>query len=926
MDIIKTYVTNIGKEAHNKSVDSYKIITVNDAEVKSPFLFYDSDHLILNSKTLIKVLMLKGLPDDMLSRLFNSESSVIRDASTQIEQASSILYEDRIFFDFDPYNNFLLSKNSSGKDIKDIIEKTTNYYQQTTPPIRESDPRYYDQNQSVPTQFAPMNSHSELGRSPPSGSTSKIKHNMKAKKTEYDLSRMVNPYGLEKVVFTGGGTKGIIYIGAYIGLLTTGSIFYLNHFAGTSVGALTALVSGCTTPTASEYNIIKEMTLREILTRGFEIVERYQEAVAFVTERFSARSMDSFYDPPVYTFYGMWTALDTIVKNHALYDAQKSGFQIWYALICKKICQIMKNGLDKLIVIKKKDGAIVEFADIEYPYKIKSQPTDTVNLDDIINDVDSSKTHEEREIELNNIAERKRENEKLYLEYCGGIDIDKDSFDGWELLRFFTYQEYNEMTNKTLVMTGTKTKRLGTVYYTHTVEEYKNLSVMTGATASMSIPWVFKAPVINDSYNLDGGLFDNYPLTHCDKKVKDRITHYNNRIFGYLIDDKNSIIDAYEIIRELWLVYNGFIQNMNIGYLKDSPKYVDISELFFEIRSELYKLLYFVDVDLETFLNREQDKEHLAGFNIRELENIFEELRCHEETSDLMHFNLPKKGICFIEEKLRQLDTYYRDFESLFKIGRKTDLADVMELSVRQGEAYNILMYEINRELSLIENIPIKMKVVVRYEDILIKLMRNILSYYELKGTFIRSNDLEYPSYHFSELMKHLYKKITEFEMLTNEAVEAINKSKKIHIKNYINSSIQIALAMISKVLTRGSGNNIDLEDIDINKKKSTYMKAIDYFFHTDMTGIFYKYICIANDRICNDPLNRMRTIKLNTFETGTFQFNMDDELKYRLIYEGYSKTVKYFISLLHIMEITGRSRSADEYIESIELKYKKYI
>ena len=52
----------------------------------------------------------------------------------------------------------------------------------------------------------------------------------------------------------------------------------------------------------------------------------------------------------------------------------------------------------------------------------------------------------------------------------------------------------------------------------------------------------------------------------------------------------------------------------------------------------------------------------------------------------------------------------------------------------------------------------------------------------------------------------------------------------------------------------------------------------------------------------------------------------MNDELKCRLIYEGYSKTIKYFTNLLHLIEITERPRSSDEFLESIELRYKKMI
>lgn len=898
MDILKTYLTNVNNvTARGTMVDNYKIITVNDNNQSyQPFLIYDPNALILNSKTLVQLLKIKSIPCDILNRMLDNYSQTMKQYIDMIIGTSNILYEKRLFFDFDPYNNFLLTNNTKTKDIKDIIAKTTNYqYMQQQPTL---------------------------------GHGAQIK--------EYDFSKMVNPYGLEKVVFTGGGIKGIIYIGAFLGLLATGQVFYLNHFAGTSVGALTSMIAGCITPSSNDYNILKKMSLRDILTRReCQIVEHYQEAIEFTMERFIKRNIDSFYKPPDYTFYGMWTALDTIVKNNGLYDPQKSGFQIWYALICKKICQIMKNGLDKLIIIKKKDGTFVEFPNIECPKfynfsrkrNINDPEIKTTNAEEKKNpDPENKRMCEKNDSSIQ--EDKSKEYEKIYKEYCGNIEFDTDMFSGWELVRFFTFQEYHNLTNKTLVMTGTKTKCIETVYYTHTDKLYKDLSVMTGAMASMSIPWVFKAPVIDGSYNLDGGIYDNYPLTHCDKKVKDKITHYNNKIFGYLIDDKSTIIDAYEIIRELWLVYDGFIEIMNIGYLKDTPNYAKISELFFEIRLEVYKLLYFTDVDLETFLSRDTNREKIYGFSICDLENIFDQLKQHAESSEHVNFNLPKKGIQYIEEQLKNLDTHYKNFESMFKIGKKTDLSDVMELAVRHGEAYNRINIDIMKDLEIIEKMPVKIKIVTRYEEILKHIMRNIFAYYELKGTFILTNDLEHPSIYFAEIMKNLYKKIEEFEKLTIGGVELIAKSKKDPgIKNYINNSIQIAISMISKILTRGSGNNIDLSDTDLlNKNSSSYQRLVDYFFHTDMPGIMFKYICIANDRICSDSYNKIRTIKLNTFETATLQFDMNDELKCRLIYEGYSKTIKYFTNLLHLIEITERPRSSDEFLESIELRYKKMI
>lgn len=723
--------------------------------------------------------------------------------------------------------------------------------------------------------------------------------------TEYDFSRMVNPYGLEKVVFTGGGSKGITYLGVILGHLATGQIFYLNHFSGTSIGAMSSLILGCITPTGDEYNCLKISNLGTITTRFKPIVERYQEAISFVFERFTIRDISTFYTLPTYTFYGVWTAIDTVIKKNGLYDVQNSSFQIWYALICKKICHIMKNGLDNLIIIKKSDGTFVEFSETTI------LPSTSISVE---------------------------EYSKLYLEYCGGIDFDTETFTGWEIVRFFTFTEYNALTNKTLVITGTQTKPyLQTVYYTHTNRIYRDQSVMVCTSASMSIPVVFKATVINNSYNMDGGIFDNYPLTHCDIKTKDKITHYNNKIFGYLIDDKSSVIDAYEILRELWLMYDGFIEIMNIGYLNEAPNFSEISELFFEIRSEIYKLLYFTDVDLETFLNRDCNREKVVGFSIVDLEEIINSLIINPPPN-CPTLELVKKGTKFVEFHLNQLNSKQRHRDTMFKIGKKTDLADIFELSIKHGATFNTICDLILNDITKLENIEPSDDVLIRYLNILKHMMKNILGYYDLKGNFIRCDDLETPGEYLSEIMMNMYKKLIAFEKLTDTAVGVINKNvnKNVNktdisvtiVKNYIKNSIQIGTSMISKILTKGTGSNIDTsDDIETDQKKSSYTKAaVDYFFQTDMTGILYKYMCIANDRICNDLFNRMRTIKINTFETSTLHFDMDDELKARLIYEGYSKTIKYLTSLLHIMELTERPRSVDEYLESYEMRYKHSV
>jgi hypothetical protein len=858
----------------DQSIDSYKIITITDDTIE-PFLLYgEKSNRQLNSGSLIRLLNLKAIDHDFLEQLLDiSERKIEVKEEEEVKQSnnihawfrslcicSDIFKESRIFYNFDPYNNFLLSKDSTFKDIRDIIEKTTSY----------------------------------------TNSVNKISCK------RFDFSRLINPYGLEKVVFTGGGTKGHLYIGVTIGLLTTGQIFYLNHYSGTSSGALSAMAMGCITPDKHTYMDIKKLSLKEIMINRNLLVKQYQKAVSFTTSRFCARDIDTFYEKPCFTYYGLWTIASKIMQKNGLYDPVKSGFQVWYGLICLRICQIMNNGLDTKIIIKDENGLIIQFME-------ESDIKSTSNDDSKIN----------KTSKLNRTIKES--------------DIDTLSFIGWTIEKFFTFSDYHEFTDKTIVFTGTKTDPIETVYYTHTDKTYSDKEVILGATASMSIPWIFEAPIINGSYHMDGGLFENYPLTHIDITVKGKIKYYNNKIFGYLIDDNNSIIDAYEVIKELWLVYIGFLQIMNIGYLVDVPNFNEISRVFFEIRAEIYKILYFADAEIETFVDStiidQLDKEN-KSYNINGLNDVLNILNKDMNESCYLNFKFAKKDINYIIKSLQDLKGFKyitnNKSNSKFKIGKKTDLTDIMNLAFEQGVIYNELSSLIKYDLEEIDKLTLtldddKLKIVKRYEKILNHLMRDILSYYEVKGTFIRNNDLEQPCEYFVNLLKKLNHNLVKFDKLTKDGVELINTNNKSNkTKNYIQTSIDIGLMMISKIVMRGT-SNYDIKEIKSSQTDtSSYRKVIDYFFHTDMTGMLYKYSCMANDRICNDIFNQMRTIKLNAFETSTLQFDITPDLKSRLIYEGYSKTIKYFVNILRIMEMTNRHRSTDEYIPSYEIRFKK--
>jgi hypothetical protein len=177
----------------------------------------------------------------------------------------------------------------------------------------------------------------------------------------------------------------------------------------------------------------------------------------------------------------------------------------------------------------------------------------------------------------------------------------------------------------------------------------------------------------------------------------------------------------------------------------------------------------------------------------------------------------------------------------------------------------------------------------------------------------------------FIDLIIELKTFITKLSELSEEETAKINKKNKTTTptKNYIKNMIDISNTTLQKILSKITKKNNNISE---KKKESYYNRIMNTIYNSNISDIIYKYLCIANDKICSDTMNMMRTIKLNTFETNTLHFEIDLELISRLIYEGYSKTIKYFVLILYLMEITGIEKTNDEYLESYEIKYKKTI
>ncbi len=786
MEYYREYINNALYKKTVDTLDSVKIVTIK--RNTTPFIIYSSN--VLNSQKLFNLLDLHDLTPEDLMRILNEHNH--NKIKQQLLNASYLLKEDILFHSFDLCNNFLMHGALADNkcDMDNIIKLIKNNHDDTA----------FSKN----------------------------------------YINYVNPYKIERVVFSGGGSKGMIYLGVLLGLLLSGNIFYLNYFSGTSIGALTATVLAVITPAGDIYDNLKNTSLKNIL-KNTELVEKYTKSINFVIERFISRPLDSFYTTPKFTVSSVYDTIKKMLYNNYLYDFEDSGYSVWLALICKHICNTMGNNLDKLIIIKDRNGSFI-------------------NVDE--------------------------------------VDYDED-YSGWKVERFFTFDEYSSLTGKTIVMTGTNWNPIDTVYYSNN-PSYKDLTVIKACSASSCIPCLFKPIVINGTNNLDGGMFENYPLTFGDKKIGNRITEYHNKTVGFLIDDQHSAIEPYEIIREIWLLYNGFIDGLAISYLMESEKYTQIMELFFEIRLELFKLLYAPNAELKQFIYTDHSL-------------IFEELAAHRDTDD--RFRQFKLKLPHLRSVLTEM--VYEDGE--FKIGKMTDLDDIYNSIFKQGYYHNILNNVIDHDILIINSLEMtelkSLPIISKYRDLL-ETVNHILSYYELKGLFYFDRNIQSVGKSFISIILQLKENIVSLSEITEAELYLMNKPK-----NYIRNMIDIANTTIHKILTRVTG-----KDHMIKKNETYFNRIINKIYSSNISDIIYKYTCIANDRICMDTMNNMRTVKLNTFETNLLQFEIDSDLVSRLLYEGFSKTIKHYVNILRIMEITGIDKSDAEYIESYEQKYKKII
>jgi predicted acylesterase/phospholipase RssA len=111
-----------------------------------------------------------------------------------------------------------------------------------------------------------------------------------------------------------------------------------------------------------------------------------------------------------------------------------------------------------------------------------------------------------------------------------------------------TMKDIHTKLNKKLILaTHNLTKNI-TEYLSH--ETYPDLPCITGLRMSANLPLIFEKYTYNDSFYVDGGLSDNFPIDIAEK--------YGNKIFGIYVDqnDDNYDFKNIDIMEYIFFIYD----------------------------------------------------------------------------------------------------------------------------------------------------------------------------------------------------------------------------------------------------------------------------------------------------------------------------------------------------------------------------------
>lgn len=758
---------------------------------------------------------------------------------------------------------------------------------------------------------------------------------------EFDFSRIKgNPYGVNKIVLKGGGAKGMVYNGVLMGLFSSGVLFYLDEYVGTSVGSLYTICFSCITPTKDEFDKIKNKSIREIVNFHSKVYEKYRKAVSFTIDMLLNQNIEELLDMTsiknlekavgqfssihsmgdmIKNIFNIATSLKntgTVIENlrdtHALIGA--TNFLKFMCNLFKEICKIMGNGLDEYIT----------------------------------------------ETEL------------------------------------FTFKQYNEHTGKNLIVVATDTKNFKSVYFSSKNTKFENIKVHRCMLSSMAIPFIFAPQDIDDTIYFDGGFYENCAINYDDQYLEDgSIGGFNKKVFGFTLDKPGR--QHYEVLRNILL---GMIEMNKLHdhfllfiYNDDSKTYneVKVNKLFTkfaEMRKQLVQhdlidtyekeiegvvlksvtihssveqkgiwLRYYLDTrfinyKIQNILGREDSNVILNLKNLllesldsnevnSELTSLLDKLNTtcdeHVKVCSISRYDinqsvkrLPIESFSGHVENAKNLLSIVTQIDELIK---KSDYSEAVKTScqnlldevvVYQNELYYVRLW---KKAQFTEDTILFNSEIIKEESVnIINNLCDIIAKLAVITSFVEEEQLK-QNEHPTELNVKYVESTLEHRSIIGKAVDRTveitgNMYKKASLGlRYLLGAVSGLVAVTSATVSAATGytaikatqltarlTKTDLDSFtQIPEYASKLVDVIKFFADQELISIIGDFLNIIDDKIKHEPFNAQRVIRLNVMEADVLSFGLSKELKIPVVMEGYQKTIKYFSKILCIQEITGK-------------------
>ena len=698
-----------------------------------------------------------------------------------------------------------------------------------------------------------------------------------------------NPYGVSKIVLQGGGAKGVIYSGVVTALFVTGGIFYLDEFVGTSAGAITACGIACITPSAKMYKLIKNKSLREIVTKYPEIYEKYKKASYYLSEEIKridfGEIIDSSFLDNLKKIHDVITAMDGIktISDIIIDLSDKHGlvsptqFLTWYCNTLKTICQIMENGLEQYIT----ETELFTFQ--QYFEKtgkhIVLVSTDTVNQQ---NDYFTDK------------------NPKFKA-----LAVDKCILASMAIPAVFSPQIFED--NQAVYFDGG--------IFNNCPADYDDILAKDGTVA------YYNKKVI--AITLDKNPTHPYEVLKTILLSLDKLTTAHDALFDTfktIIDTKNNDegLSDEQFQKFILMLYNKLETPKQSNFDESMTDMVG-NKLFEKTRGAFAKLNSFFGLDttsqltnlLDVFMQKTNDQTlwTVASNAVPNIRQMFVDLRTKiQEIETAIQNKLSSRAnqIKFLRIPVKNIDTEVKLVDELFAM-MKEIVRSIEHGRIFYGK-YRESLYTLSDAISNY------------YHDLsLLRLWREV--YYTEDGYTLNDKNWDIDHSKILDLAGALIDSSNNLQLL-KEILQTIQSAEDTSLFEKIKNALRtgaksifsvindaqhyIRLIVGSLMIITGIITISGVNSIKLGIATTKIPALIKFFGQTNIVGLVNTFLNYMSNKFIKDSYNKNRMVRLNVMDIDTLDFSLSDDKKTPVIEEGYQKTIKHYSKLLRIQELTG--------------------